>query len=146
MNVIQITSIFIILLVPALTVNSYGQISEKTAKPIYIFVQTEVRNSDGQLAAYLEASKIFITDLERLDRYLDSLPVNSTRKIGGQNYDVIEVHLQKNITETKNIAKTLLGVRSGGNLVYVAHSEHDGYPIASGDIVKSIWAILRPAR
>ena len=139
-----IIPIFVLLLASFFS-NSYAQSTETINKTFFVFVQTQIRNSDGQLVAYLEANKITIPQPERLDRFLDSKHVISTINRGGQNYEVIQVDLTKKVQDTDVISKTVLGVMENDKPVLLAASDHDGYPIVSGDTITSIWTIIRPA-
>ena len=64
---------------------------------------------------------------------------------GGQDYEVIQVDLTKKVQDTDVISKTVLGVMENDKPVLLAVSDHDGYPIISGDTITSIWTIIRPA-
>jgi hypothetical protein len=137
-------AIFVLLIGNYLVATSYAltPVSNRT----FIFVQTQIRNSDDQLVAYLEANKITILQPERLDKFLDSKSVVSTITRGGQNYDIIQIELARNVEETDVISKTVLGTLENNEPVLLAVSDHDGYPIVSGDTITSIWTIVRPAR
>lgn len=124
--------------------NSYAQSSEQT-RSIFIFVQTQIRNSDGQLVAYLEANKVYLSDLDMLNKYLDKQPPQQTFARAGQNYDLIQLDVEKNITEPNVISKTALGTVVNNKQVVMAYSDHDGYPIVPGDTVTSVWTIIRPS-
>lgn len=134
-----------VLLLGSFFVNSYAQSTETVNRTFFIFVQTQIRNSDGQLVAYLEANKISIPQPERLDKFLDSKHVISTIDRGGQDYEVIQVDLTKKVEEIDVISKTVLGVMENNEPLLLAVSDHDGYPIVSGDTITSIWTIIRPA-
>ena len=134
-----------VLLLASLFVNSYAQSTGTINRTFFVFVQTQIRNSDGQLVAYLEANKITIPEPERLDRFLDSKHVISTINRGGQDYEVIQVDLTKKVQDTDVISKTVLGVMENDKPILLAVSDHDGYPIVSGDTITSIWTIIRPA-
>lgn len=135
---------FILLLGNCLVATSYAQSSEIN-KTFFIFVQTQIRNSDGNLVAYLEANKIAILQPERLDKFLDSKHVISTMTRGSQDYELIQVDLVKKVEETDVISKTVLGTLENNEPVLLAASDHDGYPIVPGDTITSIWTVIRPA-
>ena len=134
-----------VLLLASLFANSYAQSTGIINRTFFVFVQTQIRNSDGQLVAYLEANKITIPEPERLDRFLDSKHVISTINRGGRDYEVIQVDLTKKVQDTDVISKTVLGVMENDKPVLLAVSNHDGYTIVSGDTITSIWTIIRPA-
>ncbi len=138
-----IATIFVLLL-GSFFANSYSQSTETVNRTFFVFVQTQIRNSDGQLVAYLEANKVSIPQPERLDKFLDSKYAASTINRGGQDYEVIQVDLTKKVEETDVISKTVLGVMENNEPVLLAVSDHDGYPVVPGDTVTSIWTIIRP--
>ena len=141
--------IFIIaFLWPLLIENSYGQTSQEYGNTtFFIFVQTQVRNSDNQLIAYLEADKkIVILDPVLLNEFLDLNTPISTLTRGGQQFEIIKIDLQNQITESDTISKTALATVVDGKQIIMAYSDHDGYPIVLGDTVTSSWVIIRPAR
>ena len=125
--------------------NSYAQSIEQT-RSVFIFVQTQIRNSDGQLVAYLEANTVFISDLDLLNRYLDMQSPQQTFARAGQNYDLIQTEVQNKISEPNVISKTALGTVVNNEHVVMAYSDHDGYPLVSGDTVTAVWTIIRPSR
>ncbi|MGI0010810.1 MAG: hypothetical protein ACREAE_05370 [Nitrosopumilaceae archaeon] len=140
-----IITVFVLLFTTTL-LDTYAQSSESANITFFIFVQTQVRNSDGQLVAYLEANKIAILQPEKLDKFLDSKPVTSIVTSGGDDFELIQVDVGKQVEESDVISKTVLGTMENDIPVLLAVSDHDGYPIASGDTVTSIWTVIRPAR
>ena len=140
-----LTATIFVLLLGSFFANSYGQSTETVNRTFFVFVQTQIRNSDGQLVAYLEANKISIPQPERLDKFLDSKYAASTISRDNQDYEVIQVDLTKKVEETDVISKTVLGVMENNEPVILAVSDNDGYPIVSGDTITSIWTIIRPA-
>ena len=142
---IQTAFFIVILFVPAFVGNSYGQ-SSQTNTTFFIFVQTQVRNSDDKLVAYLEANKIAIPGPELLNKLLDSRIPSTTFTRSGQNFELIQLDVKRSITQSNVISKTALGTVVDGNSVLMAYSDHDGYPVVPGDTVTSVWTIIRPAR
>ena len=121
--------------------NSYAQSFEQT-RSIFIFVQTQIRNSDGHLVAYLEANKVFISEPDLLNRYLDTQSPQTFER-AGQSYELIQLDVQKEITEPDVISKTTLATVVDDKPILTVYSDHDGYPIVPGDTVTSIWTIIR---
>lgn len=124
--------------------NSYAQ-SDQT-KSTFVFVQTVVRNSDGQMVAYLEANKVFVPNFDLLNLYLDTQPTQQTVVNAGQNYDLIHLEFPEKISEYAVKSKTAFGIVAGSQQVMIAYSDHDGYPVVSGDTITSIWTVIRPSR
>ncbi len=140
-----IIAVVFVLLAPVL-LDTYAQSLESANATFFIFVQTQVRNSDGQLVAYLEANKIAILQPEKLDKFLDSKPVTSIVTSGGEDFELIQVDVEKHVEESDVISKTVLGTMENDTPILLAASDHDGYPIAPGDTITSIWTVIRPVR
>lgn len=142
---IILSSLFLCVVCISLIGNSYAQSFEQT-RSIFIFVQTQIRNSDGHLVAYLEANKVFLSDPDLLNKYLDTQSPQQTFARAGQNYDLIQLDVQKNISEPNVISKTALGTVVNSKQVVMAYSDHDGYSLVPGDTVTSVWTIIRPSK
>jgi len=145
---ILLITFIIALLCPFLIENSYGQTLQESSNTTFIiFVQTQIRNSDNQLIAYLEADKeIIILEPALLNNFLDSRTPISTLTSRGEKFEIIRVDVQKMITESDTISKTALATIVDDRPTVMAYSDHDGYPIVLGDTVTSSWVIIRPTR
>jgi hypothetical protein len=117
-------------------------------KGLFIFVQTTVRNSDGQLVTYLESSKFTDLNLELLGPFLDfeaSRGNDPIVTINGEEYQVIRRVQSKTFTSDDLVASTILSDTVDGKLTMLARFAHDGYPVTSGDILESMWTFIRTA-
>jgi hypothetical protein len=127
--------------------NSSQAIETDINKGLFIFVQTTVRNSDGQLVVYLESSKFTDLNLELLGPFLD---FEATRgndpviTISGEEYQVIRRVQSKTFTSEDLVASTILSDNKDGQLVMLARFAHDGYPVSQGDTLESMWTFIRP--
>lgn len=114
---------------------------------LFIFVQTTIRNSDGQLVAYLESSKFTDLDLEKLGPFLDfeaSRGNDPIVTIDGTEYQVIR-RVQSKVFPTNDlVASTILSDNQDGKLTMLARFAHDGYPVTQGDTLESMWTFIRP--
>ena len=117
-------------------------------KGLFIFVQTTVRNSDGQLVNYLESSKFTDLNLKLLGPFLD---FEATRgndpivTINGGEYQVIRRVQSKIFPSEDLVASTILSDDIDGKLTMLARFAHDGYPVSAGDTLESMWTFIRPA-
>ena len=114
---------------------------------IFIFVQTTVRNSDGQLVAYLESSKFTDLNLELLGPFLDfeaSRGNDPIVTINEKEYQVIRRVQSKTFPSEDLVASTILSDEIDGKLTMLARFAHDGYPVSSGDTLESMWTFIRP--
>jgi len=114
---------------------------------IFIYVQTLIRNSDGQLVAYLGSSSFTNLDINALKILLD---VEATENdpivtINNKEFQVIKRELTLLQEKENGIASTLLYHTKDGKTSLVARFAHDGYRIIEGDTVKSVWTFIRPA-
>ncbi len=113
---------------------------------LLIFVQTTVRNSEGQLVTYLESSKFTHLDLESLGPFLDfeaSRGNDPIVTINEKEYQVIRRIQTKTFEGDDLIASTLLSDTVNGKTTIIARFAHDGYPVSSGDTLESIWTFVR---
>ena len=113
---------------------------------VFIFVQTIVENSEGQIVTYLASDKFSNVNTESLNFLLDS---EATEKdpvitIGENKYQIIK--RQQSIDHDKKsvIASTIIAQNQNDGLKQVARFAHDGYPVVEGDRVVSIWTFIRP--
>jgi len=114
----------------------------------FIFVQTTIRNSDGQLVTYLESSKFTDLNLELLGLFLDfeaSRGNDPTVTINEKEYQVIRRVQTKTFSSGDLVASTILSDTIGGELTMLARFAHDGYPVSKGDTLESMWTFIRPA-
>jgi len=129
---------------------SYAQ-SQSSKIPIpeygaFIFVQTIVQNSEGQIVTYLASNKFTDVDTESLNFLLDS---QATEKdpivsIGDNKYQIIKREKTIDYDKENVIASTIITQNQNDVLKQVARFAHDGYPIVEGDRVVSIWTFIRP--
>ena len=137
---------FFLLLLASLINQTEAQQTEQEEISV-IFVQTTVRNSDGQLIAYLESTKFTTLNLEILGPFLDfeaSRGNDPIVTINGEEYQVIR-RVQTKVFESNDlVASTNLFNNVNGELVHIARFAHDGYPVTAGDTLESMWTFIRP--
>ncbi len=142
---------FLIFTIFSFTNNSYGQSIENeknflSKTETFIFVQTIVENSDGELVTYLTSDKLSDLNKRELENLLESEvsekdPIVS---IAGQKYQVIKRKQTISHDRENVIASTMLAYSQSDALKTVARFAHDGYPIIPGDKVQSVWTFLKP--
>ena len=114
---------------------------------LFIFVQTTIRNSDGQLVTYLESSKFTDLNLELLGPFLDfeaSRGSDPIVTINGEEHQVIRRVQSKTFPMEDLVASTILSDTIDGKLTMLARFAHDGYPVSQGDTLESMWTFIRP--
>ena len=142
---IILSSIFFLV---AISATNYTQAYEvEINQGLFIFVQTTVKNTDGQLVTYLESSKFTDLNLELLGPFLDSEAARGddpTVTINGEEYQVIRRVQSKTFPTEDLVASTILSDDIDGKLTMLARFAHDGYPVSPGDTLESIWTFIRP--
>jgi len=136
---------FVFLLFPLNS--SFSTTQTEIGNHIFIFVQTTVRNSDGQLVVYLESTKFSDLDLLALESFLDfevSRGSDPIITIDGQNYQVIRRVQSQTFNSEDLVASTILSDNVDEKPVLVARFAHDGYAVIPGDTLESMWTFVRP--
>ena len=113
---------------------------------LFIFVQTSVRNSDGQLVVYLESSKFTYVNNEALNLFLDfeaSRGTDPIVTIDEQNFQIIRRVQTQSINSDGLVPSTILSDNVNGEQIVLARFAHDGYPVTSGDTIESMWTFIR---
>ena len=123
--------------------------SSKTIIPddgVFIFVQTLVENSNGQIGTYLASDKFSDIRTQELESLLDAeeSETDPVINIGDKKYQVIKRQLTITYDKENVIASTMMAHTQNDELSIVARFAHDGYPIVEGDIVRSVWTFIRP--
>jgi len=114
---------------------------------LFIFVQSTIRNSDGQLVTYLESSKFTDLNLELLGPFLDmetSRTNDPIVSINDKEYQFIRRVQSKTFTSEDLVASTILSDTIDGKITMLARFAHDGYPVSAGDTLESMWTFIRP--
>jgi len=150
-NLFFLAVVTVIILVTSYTSYSHAQSSFPPAELFsglytFIFVQTLLENSNGQVVTYLTSDKFTDLDTDALEKLLDAEVSENDPiiNINGQKFQVIKRKLTITYDKENVIASTILAASDEGTLTNVARFAHDGYPIVSGDKVHSIWTFLRP--
>ena len=149
-SLIAIFSIIGSLATLSLTSDSFAQDSSNESilseKDVFIFVQTFVHNSQGQLVTYLASDKFTSIDFQALKNLLDTEESENDPiiNIKGKNFQVIKRQLTIPYEKENVIASTIIAHSSQGELNMVARFAHDGYPLVPGDAVTTIWTFIRP--
>ena len=138
-------SLFFLVVISSINYTSAYQTDLKDG--LFIFVQTTIRNSDGQLVTYLESSKFTDLNLEKLGPFLDfeaSRGNDPIITIDGTEYQVIRRVQSKTFASEDLVASTILSDNQEGKLTMLARFAHDGYPVTQGDTLESMWTFVRP--
>ena len=146
MNKFVITGIIFLAVIPLISI-SFGATQTEIGDSIFIFVQTSVRNSDGQLVTYLESSKFTDLNLPALGSFLNfeaSQGNDPIINIDDKQYQIIR-RVQTQLFDSDGlVASTILSDNVDGKHVLLARFAHDGYPVTQGDVLESMWTFIRP--
>lgn len=144
---LKILAIFLVLALIGVTVPigvSYAQ----TPSNLAIFVQIKVQDSNGNLVSYLEATKITVTDVTKLNLLLDqNSPVFTKNFVtnGDQKFEIIKANDTVVHPSATIVSQNIISSTNGQHSEVLAVANHDGYPVVKGDRVTAYWTILRPA-
>ncbi len=136
---------FIFLLFPLS--NSFGATQTEVGNDVFIFVQTTVRNADGQLVVYLESTKFTDLNLNAVKSFLDfeaSRGNDPVITIDGLQYQVIRRVQSQTFDTADLVASTILSDNVDNKSILLARFAHDGYPVIPGDTLESMWTFIRP--
>jgi len=122
---------------------SYAQ----TPNPVSIFLQIQVRDSNGALVSYMETHLVTITDMVKLNLLLDQKSPVFEKSIitnGGQKFEVIKATDNEVHTSGTIVSQNMISVTDGKHSQVLAVADHDGYPVIPGDNVTAYWTLVRP--
>jgi len=107
-----------------------------------IFIQIEVRDSNGQLVGYTEGNpQIFY-----LDTALEWIEPLATKKIiikDGERAELLQYEYQIDIFKDRTSAAYYLKLPVNGQTVTVLYFYHDSYHLLPGDTVTIHWTVFR---
>jgi len=109
-------------------------------------VQIILRNSEGQLVAYIEGTKILRINPSLLNQYLDTLPNKETIIIEGKNYELFQWEQgTENIDKTHSMALYVLKVLpTNGQYRSALSINHNAYQVEAGDTIEIFYTIMMP--
>ena len=112
----------------------------------FIFVQTIVHNSQGQLVTYLASDKFSLINFNALENLLnfEESENDPIININGKKFQVIQRQVTIPYEKENVIASTIIAHSTKGILSHVARFAHDGYPLVPGDKVTTVWTFIRP--
>jgi hypothetical protein len=125
--------------------NSYGQTYvEQDAQKSQIYLQIQVRDSNGQLVAYIEPTVLYMYYHELFNKYLDTKP-KSTIIIDGKKFDQIQFEERGTFGVSHVMAQYQMVYSTSPNAIPLLTLIHDGYPVVPGDTITAFWTVIRPA-
>ena len=140
MNIAIILSLSIIIAFSTLVGTSYGApaLRQHPSLP-EVSLQLLVRNSDGQLVAYIEPSEMYIRNLAKTHEFLDGIKNKTTIIKDEKSYELIQFKKVETYKRSGQLAT--YGINYKGDFVLLFR--HDGYIIQPNDKLTIHWKILR---
>ena len=144
-NLLIVTLVIIIFSV-TMAGNSYAQTSltPQSSQPAQVYLQIEIRNSDGQLVAYVEPTVLYMYYPDLFNTYVDSKLNKTLITVDGKNYQQIQFEESGTFTVTHTMAQYEMVYSTNGKNVALLTMIHDGYPEIPGDKVSALWTIIKP--
>ena len=119
---------------------SYSDVAPKEHPSLpEVSLQLLIRNSDGQLVAYVEPTLMYIRNLNGVHEYLDRLDNRTVVTRDGKNYEIIEFENTAHFFRVSQQAG--YGMVYKGD--YILLFRHDGYISSPGDSLTISWKITR---
>ncbi len=119
-----------------------------TTLPLQVMVQMELKDSNGNFLAYVEAEQIIGIHPLNLNKFLDNL--NDTRKEffikDDKKYEIQqwESRSDRYASKLAYSGTTLLNIYQN-EYQYLLLIRHDSFQTQPGDIIRLFWTIIRPA-
>ena len=111
-----------------------------------VLLQLQVRNSDGQLLAYIEGTKIEQPRPLLLNQYLDDKPNKKIITKEGKAFELIQWQARtETFQKVHSMAMFQLKVPVDNEYRNALMINHEAYQIQPGDTVTVYWTIIRPA-
>jgi len=144
----QLLFLAVLIFIPPL---SFAQITDHTFETsieenkLYIIVQIQIRDSNENFVGYIETDRIIVLNFEELSLILDDMSTNpeNTKNItiDDKKYQIITGIGDVQYTSDNTVS--LSGITNDGETLIYAN--YGGFPIRAGDLVYTVWTIVRPA-
>jgi len=146
MNYLALLFVGILTTIILISSNSYAQNESNPNRDVYIFVQTFVRNSDGQLVHYFENDKFTDKNLAALDVFLDSEASRGNAPeydLEGKKFQLIQRSKVLEIDSFQLVASTKLEDTENPISEFLVRYAHDGFFLIPGDELNQVWTFFR---
>jgi len=117
-----------------------GAILKDEPSFVEITLQVQLRDSDGQLVAYYEPTRIWVPDSKLTHEYLDTKENKSIISKDGRNLEVIT--WEQSESYRGGDYETAFGFYKDGDLAIVDYV--DGFLVEPGDTSSQFWTVVRP--
>lgn len=127
--------------------SAYGQYmyAQDVPQLPQVMLHLILRDSEGNLIAYIQADQIVAIDPITLDGYLDAIPNKKAITNDGRSHQIVQ---WQGRTETVNQshAMTVFTLYAPVNGSYLTALEilHNSYQVNPGDTITVYWTVIRP--
>jgi hypothetical protein len=111
-------------------------------KDVQLFLQIQVRDSDGTLITYIEG-KPRIFNLEKVSQYLESISQKSTFVKNGKTYEIFRSNSESSFSQTNTMGGYFIRFPINGIDTNVMYMDHGSYHVKQGDIIKAYFTLIR---
>ncbi len=146
MNYLVLLFVGILSTIILISSNSYAQNESNPNRDVYIFVQTFVRDSDGQLVHYFENDKFTDKNLAALDVFLDSEASRGNAPeydLEGKKFQLVQRSKVLEIDSYQLVASTKLEDTENPISEFLVRYAHDGFFLTPGDELTQVWTFFR---
>ena len=146
MNYLALLFVGILTTIILISSNSYAQNESNSNRDVYIFVQTFVRDSDGQLVHYFENDKFTDKNLAALDVFLDSEASRGNAPeydLEGKKFQLVQRSKVLEIDSYQLVASTKLEDTENPISEFLVRYAHDGFFLMPGDELTQVWNFFR---
>jgi len=146
MKIILISLLCLILI--GITSYSYAQgvfLVDSHTKVPEVMLQLELRDSDGNLVSYIEATQVIAIDPLKLNEFLDGINYKEFLIKNGKAYEKIQWQGITEKLKKHTYSQFNLWVYDQNELKMVLSVRHNSYQAQPGDTLTIYWTIIRPA-
>jgi len=123
----------------------YTEVDSRIKLP-QIFLQLELRDSNGNLVTYIEAEQIIVIYPLELNEFLDNQSYKEFLIKDGKAYEIIQWQGKTEKFDKRHVYSLFnlyAPEQNEFNLVLTAN--HNSYKTQPGDTLRVFWTIIRPA-
>ncbi len=111
-------------------------------KDIQLFMQIQIRDSDGTLVAYIEGKpRIFTLDV--LVQWLESVSQKSTITKDGKTYEVLRYSAQQSFLNANTMGGYYVRLPVNGITDIVMYMDHGSYHVKKDDTSMAYFTLIR---
>ena len=148
MRVLALITIFFVILCGLFGSNFFHYADAQKSQDLpKVLLQLQIRNSDGQLVAYVEGTKIVTIQKRLLNEYLDTLPNKRSVIQEEKRYELFQWQgPTEGFDSTHAMTMFLLNIQINDQWISPLLIIHNSYQVEAGDTVTVFWTVMRPVR